>query len=165
MDEIVTIICDFYKIEPSLIYSKKRNKELVKVRFICWYFIRKNTATSLQAIGNRFSKRTHHSVMHGIEQVGFQKEMYEDYRAEMRRVWIYLEHSLNSVFYEHKVEIYKNVILALIEHDPVLFSKLNLDEEMRVLIYQDLKIDEETIKIIEDVQESKMSMWRRVQED
>lgn len=150
MDEIISIICNFYNVDPSLVLSKSRKKELVRVRFVCWFFIQKNLNISTQKIGNKFN-RNHASVLHGISVVNFEYETYEDFRAEIKNIWLRMKFSVEFEKYDIKENVYREIIMNLVTTDINLFKKLNLEPDLRSWIYKDLKIDKEQIKKIEDV--------------
>lgn len=148
MDEIVEIICLYYKIEPSLLKSKSRKKEIVKARSICYFFIKKNMKLSYESIGNYFGK-DHGTIINGVNKVEFEYQLYEECRDEIREIWIIMKSSLDFSKSSPKENIYREIIKSVLHTDIKLFRKLRISEELRILIYRDLEIDKETIKKLE----------------
>jgi hypothetical protein len=150
MDEIIEIVCNYYKIEPSILFSKSRKLEIVKARFICFFLLKKNLKMSQQAIGNKF-KMNHSSVGHGIKEVEFKREMYTDIRDEIREIWLSIKYSVDFSKRDITENIYKEIVLNLIHTDMKIFKKLKLDEQSKIWIFKDLEIPKEIIKKIQDV--------------
>lgn len=150
MDEIIDIISKYYKIEPSKLFSKSRKAEIVKVRFICFFFLAKNIKMSQQSIANKFNL-THSSVGHGIKEVDFNREMYVDFKDEIREIWLLIKYSIDFSSQGIKENIYREIVLNIIHTDIRLFRKLKLNEETKIWIFRDLEIPREIIKKIEDV--------------
>lgn len=66
---IISLICNYFKIELSNIQSKSRKREIVQARQIAMYFSKKYTKASLQLIGYEIGNRDHSTVLHAFKTV------------------------------------------------------------------------------------------------
>lgn len=64
-DQIIKFVCETHEISKEDLIKKTRKKELVKARFMAYWFIKNNTSLGLVSIGKLFS-RDHSTVIHGI---------------------------------------------------------------------------------------------------
>lgn len=67
-DMIVEATADFYNLNPDVIFSKSRLRNVTDARQIIMYLSQKLTTLSSNAIGLKLN-RSHTTVLHGIEQV------------------------------------------------------------------------------------------------
>lgn len=65
MDQIAKIVCDYYGVHESAMYSRSRVQKFVKARQVTWYFIRKYLTCSLNDMGTHY-ERDHTSIIHGL---------------------------------------------------------------------------------------------------
>ena len=65
IDDIVTYVCDVYRLSPDQLKSKSRKRQLVLARNTAFLLARQHTDLSLADIGNRFNRR-HSTVVKGI---------------------------------------------------------------------------------------------------
>ena len=83
-DMIVEATADFYNINPDVIFSKSRVRDVADARQIIMYLSQKLTSLSSSAIGQKLN-RTHTTVLHGIKQVEdrvtFTKDLLEPVTA------------------------------------------------------------------------------------
>ena len=75
-DVITEYICKYYNMEPSVLYSQSRSRDVVNARNIAMYLIRRMTNLSLVDIGKIFGGRDHSTVLHSLENV--EKKMRSD---------------------------------------------------------------------------------------
>lgn len=76
--DIEATACRIFKVKPSLIKSKSRNRRLVFVRQFVMYWTARLTRLSLPQIGMRIGGRDHTTVLHG-------KDSYVEKRKAMKR--------------------------------------------------------------------------------
>jgi hypothetical protein len=61
------IVCDTYEVEPSVIFTKSRKRELVDARHALAYYLKKTTKYSLASIGKvmstQFKPRDHATIL------------------------------------------------------------------------------------------------------
>lgn len=75
--EVITeYICKYYNMEPSVLYSQSRSRDVVNARNIAMYLIRRMTSLSLVDIGKAFGGRDHSTVLHSLDKV--EKQMRSD---------------------------------------------------------------------------------------
>lgn len=79
-DMIVDATAEYYKLNPDVIFSKSRVRDIADARMVIMYLANKLTSLSSKAIGRKLN-RTHATVHHGIEAVRdrmpFASELYE----------------------------------------------------------------------------------------
>ena len=70
LNEIETILCNYFYINREFIYSKNKRIEAVISRQILsyWYYI-KYKEMSLNDIKNKFKFKTHNSILYAIKQI------------------------------------------------------------------------------------------------
>jgi len=69
-NEIIRLLCDKYSVTIKLLKSKSKEGEIVKVRFMAWYFGRRYyPILSTTQLGLRF-ERNHASVINGYKRIG-----------------------------------------------------------------------------------------------
>ena len=76
-------VCSHYQIDPDLIFTKTRKREISDARQMIMYLSKKLAKMPLTAIGTRLS-RTHATVLHACnnidERLAFEKQLQEDVR-------------------------------------------------------------------------------------
>lgn len=72
-----------YRLNRSMICEKTRRHEIVKIRQIACFLLRRYTKLSLQSIGDIFGAQDHTSIMHSIEVVTERMEVDADYKKEV----------------------------------------------------------------------------------
>lgn len=81
IDRIANTVCQYLKIETSLIYSKSRKREIALARQISMYLSKRYTDRSLSYIGDSLGKRDHATVLHACKTISETME----YDAVLRR--------------------------------------------------------------------------------
>jgi len=69
IDSIQKIVCDYFRIRPSDMRSKKRTRTIAVPRQVAMYLSRRYTDSSFPAIGDRFGGRDHSTVIHATQVV------------------------------------------------------------------------------------------------
>lgn len=76
-------VCSYYQIDPDLIFTKTRKREISDARQMIMYLSKKIAKMPLTAIGTRLS-RTHATVLHACnnidERLAFEKQLQNDVR-------------------------------------------------------------------------------------
>lgn len=67
--DLITIVANFYNIDPAEICEKTRRKEVVLPRQIIMYILREDFNTSFPTIGDKVGKRDHTTVIHSCEKI------------------------------------------------------------------------------------------------
>ncbi|EFL49420.1 Chromosomal replication initiator DnaA [Solidesulfovibrio fructosivorans JJ]] len=68
LDDIVSYVCDVYRLSPEQLISKSRKRQYVLARNTAFLLARQHTDMSLADIGNRFNRR-HSTVVKGITNI------------------------------------------------------------------------------------------------
>ena len=81
-EDIITAVCDFYKVSKTDIVSKKKNKEISKPRQICMYLINEMMNLPLVTIGEKLGGRDHATVIYArntiAEEVKSNSKLYTE---------------------------------------------------------------------------------------
>ena len=75
-EAITDYICTYYNMDPTMLYSQSRSRDVVNARNIAMYLIRRMTDLSLVDIGKTFGGRDHSTVLHSLDNV--EKKMRSD---------------------------------------------------------------------------------------
>src|SRR6185369_9032613 len=91
IDSIVKAVCDFFRIRPNDLRSKKRTRTVALPRQIAMYLCRLHTHASFPVIGERFGGRDHSTVIHAAHVI--ERRLREDatFRATVERLERLLE--------------------------------------------------------------------------
>jgi chromosomal replication initiator protein len=68
-ENIIKIICDYYKSDTKLVKSKTRKSDVIKPRQVSIYFLRKKLKMSFPLIGKILGGRDHTTIIHGFNKV------------------------------------------------------------------------------------------------
>ena len=66
MESITNAVCDYYRLLPEQLKSKRKTAEIVRARQAAMYLCRKHTSGSLKAIGEYYGGRDHSTVIHAL---------------------------------------------------------------------------------------------------
>jgi chromosomal replication initiator protein len=69
IDYIKNIVCDYFTVPISEVFSKGRKREIVQARQLIMYFAKKHSNSSLQSIGLQCGNRDHATVLHACKTV------------------------------------------------------------------------------------------------
>lgn len=69
LDDVLKVVARHFDMSVADLRSKKRSKDIVCVRQVACYFLKKHTENSLQAIGAYIGGRNHSTVIHAIGKV------------------------------------------------------------------------------------------------
>jgi chromosomal replication initiator protein len=69
IESISKAVCDYFKILPEQLKSKRKTADIARARQIAMYLCRKHTSSSLKFIGEEFGGRDHSTVIHAISVV------------------------------------------------------------------------------------------------
>lgn len=68
-DDVVTAVCEYFNVKPTLLKGPKRDAAIVKARQITMYLLKEELKLTLVEIGNILGGRDHTTVMHGVEKM------------------------------------------------------------------------------------------------
>lgn len=83
IDGIIDAVCKHFEIEPSVIHTKTRKREVVQVRQIAMYLAKKHTDFSSSKIGKFIGGKDHATVLHSYKIVKGQCEVDKNFRADV----------------------------------------------------------------------------------
>ena len=69
VERIQGMVAEYFKISLAEMYSKTRVKKVAVPRQIAMYLCKELTKSSLAEIGERFGKRDHTTVFHGVKKI------------------------------------------------------------------------------------------------
>lgn len=69
IESIRQTVCNYFKIEESVLDICTRKREVVLGRQVCMYFSKKNTKNSLTTIGRNLGNKDHATVLHAYKTV------------------------------------------------------------------------------------------------
>jgi chromosomal replication initiator protein len=82
-ENIFLVVCHWYGIDPDLINSKSRKRELVAARHMCCYFLTLDENMPFQTIAKFVGCKSHATVMHSRNTVETYMRLYKEYREEV----------------------------------------------------------------------------------
>lgn len=82
-DQVLTAVCEFYRVSVEDLKGRGRNKEVVTPRQMAMYLLREATGLSLPQIGEVLGGRDHTTVMYSVEKVAQEIEQEDQRRREM----------------------------------------------------------------------------------
>ena len=68
-EKVIESVCAYYAINPDLLSTKLRKKEVVHTRQMIMYIFREHLGMSYSFIGKQFGNRDHTTVMHACEKI------------------------------------------------------------------------------------------------
>lgn len=83
IEDIQRVVCKFYKISRHDMLSDRRTKNLAFPRQIAMYLSKKLTLRSMPAIGRRFNRWDHTTVLHAVRKIEALQEIDTDTRAQI----------------------------------------------------------------------------------
>ncbi|MDR2763697.1 MAG: chromosomal replication initiator protein DnaA [Tannerella sp.] len=83
IEKIQKVVCDFFHLEPELIHSPSRKREIVQARQIVMYLAIKHMHVSLSHIGRRIGGKNHATVSHSCNAVRDLIETDKTFRSTM----------------------------------------------------------------------------------
>ena len=86
IEEIVDKVCEHYKLDVSVLNSKSRKREVVQVRQIAMFLVKKHTEISTSKIGHFIGNRDHATVLHACKIVKDLVEVDKDIKAEIEEI-------------------------------------------------------------------------------
>ena len=86
IDEIVAKVCDHYKMDQSVLYTKSRKREVVQVRQVAMFLAKKHTDASASKIGHLIGNRDHATVLHACKIIKDWLASDKDAKAEIEEI-------------------------------------------------------------------------------
>lgn len=124
LENLITIVADYYQVDPEKIVSRKRIPEIIGIRQLAMYLAKELTGMSLREIGIQFGRNDHSSTSH--------EKLYEYQTSERKNVELDNEDCLYiATLLSKGEEISKEIIMK--ELKPLVF-KLPVEDSVKVKI-------------------------------
>lgn len=86
VEQIRTIVCQWFNIDPESFDSKKRTREIAQARQVAMYLAKKYTKSPLTAIGAAIGGKNHATVLHAVKTIANLIETDKDFRRQMEEL-------------------------------------------------------------------------------
>ncbi|MDR0606328.1 MAG: chromosomal replication initiator protein DnaA [Bacteroidales bacterium] len=86
IDYIQKVVCDYFQIPVSDIFSASRKRQVVQVRQASMYFAKKYTEHSLASIGEQCGNKDHATVLHACRTITNLKEIDKEFRMDLEEI-------------------------------------------------------------------------------
>lgn len=86
INNLMSIVADYYRISTSDLISKKRTSNYVFPRQVAMYLIKTIYDLPYKKIGSYFSNRDHSTVMHSVEKITNEIEMVIDVKKDVEKL-------------------------------------------------------------------------------
>jgi chromosomal replication initiator protein len=86
IDYIQKVVCDYFEIPVSEMFSASRKRQVVQVRQTTMYFARKYTNYSLAQIGERCGNKDHATVLHADNMITDLKKTNREFRHHLENI-------------------------------------------------------------------------------
>lgn len=92
IDKILNKVCSHFNLDPTLIHSRSRKRDIVNVRQISMYLAKKHTDESSARIGQFIGNRDHATVIHACKCIQNQYDISREFKAEIAEIEQSLHH-------------------------------------------------------------------------
>lgn len=86
INNVMSIVADYYRISTSDLVSKKRTSNYVFPRQVAMYIIKTMYDLPYKKIGSYFSNRDHSTVMHSVEKITNEMQMVKDVKKDVEKL-------------------------------------------------------------------------------
>ncbi len=86
INNILSVVADYYRISTSDLVSKKRKSIYVFPRQVAMYLIKTMYDLPYKKIGSYFSNRDHSTVMHSVEKITNEMEIVKDVKRDVEKL-------------------------------------------------------------------------------
>lgn len=86
IEQICSIVCEYYNVELKDIQGPHRQKELVKPRQIIMYLLKNELGLTFPAIGRQIGGRDHTTAMHSVEKIEKEMKKSTELLEELKRI-------------------------------------------------------------------------------
>ena len=93
-DNILDVVSNFYEVNSKVITGSSRIKNIVAIRWIVVYILRKYLNKSFPYIGKKLGNRNHTSVLYAYNKISDVIEKNSDIEQEVNSIMSYFRHGL-----------------------------------------------------------------------
>lgn len=86
IEDILRMVCKYYKVEVEYVNTKSRKREVVQVRQIAMYLAKKFVDASSSKIGQSIGNRDHATVLHACKIVKDQMDVDKQFKCEIDEI-------------------------------------------------------------------------------
>lgn len=86
VDNIINAVCNHFEVEPSVIHTKSRKREIVQVRQIAMYLAKLHTDSSSSKIGQLIGGKDHATVLHACKIIKDQCDVDKSLKADIESI-------------------------------------------------------------------------------
>ena len=86
IEDIVETVCRHYKVTHDELYGESRKAEFVLARQVAMYLSQKHTGDTTKHIGHVIGRRTHATVIHGINNIEKKMKANPAFKKEVREI-------------------------------------------------------------------------------
>ena len=86
VERIEKVVCDYFNIEPEVLQSKTRKREIVQARQLAMYFCKNYTNASLAYIGKQIGRKDHTTVLYACKAVADLLETDRTFRSQVEEL-------------------------------------------------------------------------------
>ena len=90
IENIISKVCEHFKLDEAAIHSKSRKREIVQVRQIAMYLAKCHTDISASKIGHLIGNRDHATVLHACKNIKDQISVDKELKAEIEEIEVSL---------------------------------------------------------------------------
>jgi len=108
--EIIYQVCDYFHVDEDFINTTKRNEEIIKVKHLAVYFIKRFTELSHTSTGRLFVGRNssydHASVTHAVNAVNNRYDTDQGYRKQVDEIDKLIQGEIDRYDYYENIEVW-----------------------------------------------------------
>lgn len=86
IDNIIETVCEHFGMEPSMIHTKSRKRDVVQARQIAMYLAKNNTDYSASKIGTLIGGKDHATVLHACKTIKELREVDKAFKTELDEI-------------------------------------------------------------------------------
>ncbi|WP_071145714.1 chromosomal replication initiator protein DnaA [Bacteroides ihuae] len=86
IDDIIGVACKHFELDPTMIHTKSRKREVVLVRQVAMYLAKKHTDFSSSRIGQLIGNKDHATVLHACKIVKEQCEVDKSFCSDIENI-------------------------------------------------------------------------------
>ena len=86
VDGIIQAVCTHYNLDPSIIHTKSRKRDVVQARQVAMYLAKTHTDFSTARIGNLIGNRDHATVLHACKTIKALREVDKAFQVELDEI-------------------------------------------------------------------------------
>lgn len=149
----VKVVSEYYDVDSKLIFSKNRRKEVVKARHILFsiFYSGKFIDLTLYNIRDIFCYKDHSGILHGVNKINAEVEIYPDLKSEYKEIFNILKSKTD--FLDDK-EIYRHLSFNLFMNHPETLIESGISKNDIEVLSEDFKVTEEYKQKLLDMYDS-----------